>query len=310
MIRWAILLAACLLGACTTLADRGPPSPARIDSFTLVGDGIEPSFISVWVPPGYTNSAQRYGVLYMNDGQNLFRPASAGSDKVWKADQAMLRLNAEGAIEPYIIVGIDPSGPARYRQYVPQKLVDLLPADARAPVDAAAGGPLLSDRYLDLLVKQLKPRIDRSYRTRTDAAHTAIAGSGMGGLASCYALIERPDVFGRAACVSTHWPLIGVEHEGDAAIPHAPEVQAAWRAYLGRNLGRPDGRRVWMDHGSETMDRYYAPYQQAIDASFVDAGWQRGTDFRSETYDGAAHDENAWAARLPDILRFLLAPAP
>lgn len=62
-----------------------------------------------------------------------------------------------------------------------------------------------------------------------------------------------------------------------------------------------------MDHGTATLDAFYAPYQQVVDARFAAAGWQKGRDWESKVYEGAEHEENAWAARLPEILGWLLA---
>jgi hypothetical protein len=63
-----------------------------------------------------------------------------------------------------------------------------------------------------------------------------------------------------------------------------------------------------MDHGTGTLDAFYAPYQTAIDARFEQLGWRRGTDFESKVYPAAVHDENSWAERLPEILAWLLRP--
>ncbi|MFW8696285.1 alpha/beta hydrolase-fold protein, partial [Mesorhizobium japonicum] len=69
------------------------------------------------------------------------------------------------------------------------------------------GGPSLSEAYIRFLVEELKPLIDRTYRTLTGPADTTISGSSMGGLISLQAVMKRPDVFSAAACLSTHWPL-------------------------------------------------------------------------------------------------------
>ena len=79
-----------------------------------------------------------------------------------------------------------------------------------------------------------------------------------------------------------------------------------WKTYLTRHLGLPAGRKLWMDHGTETLDAAYGPWQSAIDDDITARGWIQGRDFESRTYKGAAHEENAWAARLPDMLAWLL----
>ncbi|MFN3864467.1 MAG: alpha/beta hydrolase [Erythrobacter sp.] len=265
--------------------------------------GLPDQRLTIWLPPGYDVSHARYPVLYMHDGHNLFDPAKSNFNKIWAADQAMLAAVAGGTVEPHIIVGIWAPGPDRYRQYLPRSAYDAAPQALKAQMDAAAGGVVVSDLYLDWIAGPLKAWVDASFRTRPGRDDTAIVGSSMGGLMSCYALLERPQVFGRAGCVSSHWPAVdprAVEGEDSG-------VKALWDGWFAARLGAPDGRRVWMDHGTATLDQYYAPYQQAIDARFAAAGWQKGRDWQSKVYAGAEHEENAWAARLPEIFGWLLA---
>jgi pimeloyl-ACP methyl ester carboxylesterase len=262
---------------------------------------ISPPHVVVWLPPGYDTSRRRYGVVYMHDGQNAFFPERSAFNKVWAADKAALRLIAARKVAPFIIVAVDHPGAARYRQLFPQAIYDAAPPALRAVFDANAKGPITGDAYLAFLVHDLKPLIDRTYRTRPDASHSAIVGSSMGGLISCYAFVQYPRVFGRAGCVSTHWLLAGPQE-----LPADADVLGLWKAYLGARLGAPAGRKLWMDHGTETLDALYGPWQDAIDADLTALGWRKGRDFESRTYPGAAHEENAWAARLDDIFGWLL----
>ena len=279
------------------------PAGRFVDIPAVATTAIDPPHVTIWLPPGYDAARHRYGVVYMNDGQNVFFPARSGFDKVWAADKAVRTLVAAHRIAPVIVVAIDHPGAARYRQYFPQRLYTMAAAPLRAQFDRLAKGPITGDRYLAFLIRDLKPLVDRRFRTRADAAHTAIVGSSMGGLISCYAFIEHPEVFGRAACVSTHWPLADPADVG----PFSAEVAGLWKAYLTRRLGKPAGRRLWMDHGTATLDAAYPPWQRAIDADVAALGWRRERDFASRAYPGAAHEENAWAARLPDMLAWLLA---
>ncbi len=286
-----------LLGAGTVRA--AEPQGRFVEIAAVPSAHIAPTHVVVWLPPGYDAGKRRYGVVYMHDGQNLFFPERSGFKKVWAADKAVLRLIEAGRIDPVIVVGIDHPGKDRYRQYFPQALAESAPPAVRTVFEA--DGPVYGDAYLKFLVTELKPLIDRTYRTRRDAEHTAIVGSSMGGLISCYAFVEYPKVFGRGACVSTHW-LMAMPDK----VPQA-EVLALWQNYLSRKLGKPKGRRLWMDHGTETLDAYYDPWQRAIDADVAALGWRRNRDFASRVYPGAAHEENAWASRLPEIFAWLLA---
>lgn len=291
--RWIAIVCALLAAAPAVAQETG----RFVEIAAFASRNIDPVHVVIWLPPGYDNGRQRYGVVYMHDGQNLFFRARSNFDKVWAVDKAMLAQQRR-----WIIVGIDQPGAARFRQYAPQAIVEKASPAFRASIDRLAAGPLTGDAYLRFLTDELKPAIDRDYRTRRDPAHTAVLGSSMGGLISCYALARAPAVFGRAGCVSTHWPLADPADVG----PFNDEVVALWADFLRGTLGPPRGRRLWLDHGTATLDAVYGPYQQGIDRALMGLGWRKGRDFESRVYDGAAHEENAWAARLPEIFAWLL----
>lgn len=265
--------------------------------------GLPEQRLTIWLPPGYDAGERRYPVLYMHDGHNLFDVKNSNFNKIWAADKAMLAAMKAGKVEPHIIVGIWAPGADRYRQYLPRSAYEAASGSLRAQMDRSANGEVVSDRYLAWIAGPLKSWVDASFRTRSGRDDTAVVGSSMGGLMSCYAFLEKPQVFGRAGCVSSHWPAVDPRTvEGESA-----GTKALWDAWFAARLGQPDGRRVWLDHGTATLDAYYAPYQQVVDARFAAAGWQKGRDWESRVYEGAEHEENAWAARLPEIFGWLLA---
>lgn len=304
-----------LLAALIALLGLAPPlaaEDAKVDRGRFVeyrnvaAEGLPDQRLSIWLPPGYDAPGRRFPVLYMHDGHNLFDVANSNFNKIWAADRAMLAVSASGKVEPHIIVGIWAPGNDRYRQYLPRSAYDAAPPALRAQMDAAAGGEVISDRYLAWIAGPLKSWVDASFHTRPGRKDTAIIGSSMGGLMSCYAFLERPDVFGQAGCVSSHWPAV----DPRAVASEDSGVAQMWDAWFAARLGKPDGRRVWMDHGTATLDQFYAPYQQVVDARFAAEGWQKGRDWESRVYEGAEHEENAWAARLPEVLVWLLAKQP
>lgn len=81
-----------------------------VDLGSLKSKHIAPTKVVIWLPPGYDSSKQRYGVVYMHDGQNLFDPKRSNFNKVWAADKSALRLIEAGTVKPFIIVGIDQPG--------------------------------------------------------------------------------------------------------------------------------------------------------------------------------------------------------
>ncbi|MFA5988587.1 MAG: alpha/beta hydrolase-fold protein [Sphingomonas sp.] len=285
---------------------RSPPTPAGrfVELRHIASANIASPHVTVWLPPGYGRGKARYPVIYMQDGQNIFFAKQASFHKIWGADKAMLRLLAASEAPPAIIVAIWSPGKDRARQYMPQKLFDTLPAATKLQAEGFLHGRIISDAYLRFVAQELKPKIDTLYRTMGDPEHTLLVGSSMGGLISLYAMAEYPHVFGAAACLSTHWPLVDPEKAG--AVDEA--VLAAWYSYLSKRLGPPAGRRMWFDHGDQMLDRHYGAWQSQIDRRLGIIGWQPGADFKTSVYPGAAHDENAWAARLDEVFTWLLNP--
>ncbi|CAN5145932.1 alpha/beta hydrolase-fold protein [soil metagenome] len=264
--------------------------------------------VTVWLPPGYDATEDRYPVLYMHDGQNLF-DASRAPFGEWCVDEHLGRLIANGQVRAPIVVGVW-NTPLRLREYVPADLISALPDDMRGDVQAIYGGKPLSDGYLTFLTEELKPFVDRTYRTLPDRDDTLIAGSSMGGLMSMYAVMKRPEVFGAAACLSTHWPL---KIEG---LTPGPELDAwrerlvaAWTGVVSAGLPPPGAHRFYFDHGDDTLDQFYAAFQSHIDDTFRARGYGPGL-FESLVFPGAQHNEAAWNARLDVPLTFLLSTRP
>src|SRR5262245_60099994 len=144
--------------------------------------------VVVWLPGGY-GDGRRYPVLYMHDGQNLFDPDTAyQKGQHWRVGETAEELIDRGRIEPLIIVGINNSGARRVQEYTPTR-------------DARLGGGRAAD-YGRMIVEELKPYIDDTYRTRPDAASTGIGGSSLGGLVTLYLGLTYPRVFSRLAALS------------------------------------------------------------------------------------------------------------
>ncbi|HEY0599428.1 alpha/beta hydrolase [Brevundimonas sp.] len=271
---------------------------------------VQPRDVTVWLPPGYDENPTHYWpTLYMHDGQNLFDGSRAAYGSEWGVDEHIARLSANGQIRTPIVVGVH-NTPLRLREYVPGDLIRALPDDMRADVQAIYGGDPLSDGYVRFLADELAPFIERTYRARIRPRDRVIMGSSMGGLISLYALMKRPDVFGNAGCVSTHWPL-RIEQMTDPAALAAwrDRLTDAWTRVVREGLPDPVLNRLYFDRGDESLDAFYAEFQGRIDATVRAAGWPPDR-FRSLVFPGAEHNEKSWNARLDVPLTFLLPPLP
>lgn len=203
----------------------------------------------------------------------------------------MTRLIAQGKVRPAIVVAVW-NTPKRGNEYMAAKA--LPPGTDSIPVGSGRKfpGPWIADAYLRFMVEELKPFVDRTYRTRTGRADTFVMGSSMGGIISLYAAAEYPAVFGGVGAISTHWPA------GDGALID----------YLARTMPDPRTHRIWMDRGTGTLDASYATYQPRADSLFRARGYRDGVNFSSKVYEGAAHDERSWRVRVEEPLVFLLGP--
>ena len=151
---------------------------------------VDPRNVDIWLPDGYS-TGNRYPVLYMNDGQMLYDSTITWNKQEWKVDEVITRLVSENKIRPCIVVGIWNNGKFRFPEYFPQRPLDYISADRRDTITKKyLEGEALSDRYLQFLVKELKPYIDLNYSTIADSTGTYIMGSSMGGLISIYAICE------------------------------------------------------------------------------------------------------------------------
>ncbi|HEY8592577.1 MAG TPA: alpha/beta hydrolase-fold protein [Sphingomicrobium sp.] len=263
----------------------------------------------VWLPPGYAaHGGKRYPVLYMHDGQNLFDRKLTKFDQEWQVDEAIPRMARQGDLREWIVVGVQSPG-SRYHALFPQKLLDFLPADFQKRVltldSGDPKGPLTGDAYLQFLVKTVKPRVDRSFRTLVDRANTAVMGSSMGGLMSFYAMAEYPEVFGQAACVSMHVALASPTEQGTDHEKAATDAAEAFRRYLKISRMRPGANRLYIDHGTKTLDGSYGPYSAKLVPVLHKAAWADGPNFMFRTFAGAEHNETAWAQRIDIPLAFL-----
>lgn len=290
------------------------PLPGRLVTIeAFASKSVAPRKVIVWLPPSYdqdvANGSAAYDVLYMHDARNLFEPATAMGGETWGVAEAANALMAQGKIRKTIIVGMD-NTKARSREYMPNGVYQALSPDDQATLAKAMGGPPLSDGYLKFIVEELKPFIDRTYKTQPGRDHTFIMGSSMGGLISLYALAEYPNVFGGAGCLSTHWPLPAFD-----LLMRTPQIEqehsvSAFKQYLGPRLKTLKNHKLWLDHGTETLDRLYGPYQEQIDAFLSSMPADKAPVWTSRVYPGAAHNEASWRAHIDDPLVFLLGTEP
>lgn len=263
--------------------------------------------VDVWLPDGYSSS-KKYAVLYMHDGQMLFDTTSNWNHQEWGVDETVSGLIKKKKIRNCIIVGIWNDSKLRHSEYFPQKPFESLTKEQQQEIIAATRNNeqllfpavIQSDLYLKFLVKEVKAYIDSAFSTLPNKDNTFIAGSSMGGLISMYAICEYPQVFGGAACLSTHWP-------GVFKIINNP-MPDAFMNYLENHLPDPSEHKFYFDYGDQTLDSLYKPLQTEVDAIMKSRGYS-ASNWTTRYFPGENHSEKAWAKRLYIPLEFLMKPS-
>jgi uncharacterized protein len=260
--------------------------------------------IEVWLPENYSKN-KKYSVLYMNDGQMLFDANTTWNKQTWDVDDTAQNLINEQKVKDFIVVGIWNAGNKRHENYFPQKPFEMLSKIQKDTIidQLQKMGRTKdifqpnSDNYLKFIVTELKPFIDKNYSTQTQKEDTFIAGSSMGGLISMYAICEYPNVFGGAACLSTHWP-------GIFTLDNNP-VPDAFVNYLKKNLPNAKSHKIYFDYGDKTLDAIYPDLQKKVDFIMQEKGFTE-INWITKYFPGDDHSEKSWRNRFAFPLTFLL----
>lgn len=229
--------------------------------------------IFVWLPPEYnTRTQERYPVMYMHDGQNLFDEVSA-YEKEWGVDEISTEL-AETENLRHIVVGIPNMGLSRLHEYSPWE-------------DDFRRSRGLGERYVRFILQTVKPQIDGQFRTKPEREFTAVAGSSLGGLISLYAGMTRTDKFSFAASLSPSLNVAG------------GRIMKTAQAYHGDT-------KIWIDYGTREFGGERGLSNQMIEAvrecgRILSAN---GVDVRVVIDPDGEHNESSWRRRFPDILRW------
>lgn len=281
--------------------DEGSPAGYfhTYDALKVGGPEDPPHKVHVLLPRGYGSCDSGYPVIYMNDGDTAFWPGGPGN-KSWRVQNALSALYAQGSLRKVIVVAIVPVD--RDFEYSHVQV---------APDRKCCG----ADRYVSYVADSVRGFINRSYRTQRDAASTAIIGSSRGGLAAFYLATRRPEVFGRAGCMSSSFwagldPVLGGMYSG-GPLSTAPLIVPVTRTLQDRLL-RP---RLWIDWG---LVRTGGTHNSNIEAAATTRGremaqllkttysYVEGSDLFVQEDPTGEHDEDSWGRRIPFVLKALI----
>lgn len=226
----------------------------------------------IYLPPSYNeNSAKKYPVLYMHDGQNLFDPNTSFGGVEWGVDETIDGLVNNGSMDEVIVVGMYNTGANRIFEYTPC-------------CDATYGGGG-SDYYEQFIINTVKPYIDSHYRTLPSKENTALMGSSLGGLISFYIGYRHPEVFGKIGSLS------GSFWWNNQALTQTVETSTAHPLL-----------NVYIDAGTSNdgLTETTRMKNALVTDKFV-----QGKDLYFYSATGASHSEYYWAKRVNIPLTYM-----
>lgn len=256
--------------------------------------------VSVWLPPGYdTLRTDGYPVLYVQDGQYLFRPGD-GDDTDWRVDETLAPLIEEGTLPPVIVVGVH-STDRRLREYVPTTPFYLQPDSVWRPFRRRHGRPL-GDEYMQHLYEDVIPFVHGRYHVTSDPSGMFIAGTDVGGVFALYAAAKMPFSFGGAAALSPDWT------PGRTGADTA--FVTAFRDYWAGQWDALRSARLYVDHTADSLGRAFGSHRRILRSFLRTRGFPR-EQWRIRRVGTGHRREATRPERVEAAVRFLLdAPRP
>jgi len=228
----------------------------------------------VYLPEGYGETDERYPVLYMFDGHNLFFDEEATYGKSWG-----LKAFLDGWPKKMIVVGMECAhgGNDRLKEYSPYRIYSRW----MGSIDG------IGEETMEWVVNDVKPCIDARYRTWSHREATAIGGSSMGGMMALYAVLRYNRWFSKAACVS---PAVGFA------------MRQFRKEILGADL-HPD-TRIFFSWGTDEWKKSDAPMTRNI-LELEQMAMDKGARTWLFHQQGGRHCEADWEVQIPTWMHFL-----
>lgn len=232
--------------------------------------------IHLYLPDDYDQSEERYPVIYMYDGHNLFFDHDATYGKSWGFKDYL-----DHEDKKFIVVGMECNHEGRQRldEYSPYTVMNSYLGDIHG----------LGDIYMKWVVEELKPYIDAHYRTIPFRECTMIGGSSMGGLMALYSVVKYNQYFSKAACLSSAIGFCFDEIKKDIL-----ESQL-----------NPD-TRVYLDWGSdESRNKQALAYASARNLEVSHILNQKQVSTYPYLIINGQHNEATWEKQIPIFMHYL-----
>ena len=242
-------------------------------------------------------------ILIAHDGQNVLDKRNIGINPhqraTWELGQSAIRIAEKNNQVPPTLICIyhtpyveDTIG--RLKEYVPAQYMSakenwMIESFGLYKEDVSNFlNQLTADQLIDDITKVIVPKVTDRIGQSINPEKVAILGASMGGLASIYSVIRRPDFFRTSLSFSPHW-VIG----GDALAEK-----------MMRDFPAPGKHKLWMSRGTKGLDARYEQSQKLADKLIMSRGYKANIDFKSRVLNKGAHSNATWARYVPEALDF------
>ncbi len=252
--------------------------------------------------------------IIMNDGEELFNAGDSWHNKEWGIDEKLNELSINENNFKIVIIAVDSAKKGqglfidetkRYAEYFPKEAIDYFENGLKKKLYQKYINQE-SLHYLDFLIQDLIPFLEDKFMMKLDNQNLGIIGASMGGLSALNALIENPQKFKFAGCISTHW--VGIRPSSYLLLPITQNVygdKATTNAiikYVENNINNLGNQKVYFDHGTEGLDSLYADPQATINSIFE----ENKKDYKSLIFKGEDHDAPYFGGRIDYVLNYLI----
>ncbi len=267
--------------------DYGKLTTVKLDFPACGKTGAYQKPIYIWTPKGYNpaDTAKKYPVIYLLDGQNQFEddaPYNGG----WGSDEVITSLMKNGG-EGVILVGIDNSK-SRDNELTPD--LGEVPADQLTMGDF---GVRTGEEFADFVANKVVPYINSNYNTSTKVEDNYVVGSSSGGLEAFYIGMEYMDIFGGIGAISPAFVLF---------------EKPTWDTYLSK-FDFTDTEKLpriyFFNGGGDSLEQMLLTNAQAMPQWMQALGYPQ--DKMTFVYEESfSHNECAWRSMMPEIVSWLM----
>ncbi len=252
--------------------------------------------------------------IFMNDGEELFNAAESWHNMEWGIDEKIEEMNLNESELNFVIIAIHSAKKGnrffvdetkRYAEYFPKESIPYFDSGfkKRRYQEWVNKNNLY---YLEFLTEDVIPFVEDKFDILLNNRNLGIIGASMGGLAALNALIEHPDLFGFAGCISTHW--VGIKPFEYVLLPLVGKINGdddtanAIISYIEDNITNIDDQKIYFDHGTIGLDSLYSTPQVRVN-KILDS---KSKDYKYLVFEGYDHYAPEFGSRFDSVLEYLV----